>query len=69
MTAIVDALVAKGFSHIPEPAAFGVPAEPKIISRETYFGMFGPTVGDRLRLGDTELWVEVEKDLVSYTFS
>lgn len=28
--------------------------------------MFGPTTGDRVRLGDTNLWVEVEKDYTSY---
>jgi urease subunit alpha len=28
--------------------------------------MFGPTVGDRVRLADTELWLEVEKDLTIY---
>src|SRR5262252_1588148 len=28
--------------------------------------MFGPTVGDRVRLADTELWIEVEKDLTVY---
>jgi urease subunit alpha len=28
--------------------------------------MFGPTVGDRVRLADTELWVEVEKDFTIY---
>jgi urease alpha subunit len=27
--------------------------------------MFGPTTGDRVRLGDTELWIEVERDEVS----
>ena len=33
------------------------------ISRQAYAEMFGPTVGDRVRLADTELWIEVEKDL------
>lgn len=28
--------------------------------------MFGPTVGDRVRLGDTSLWVEVERDETAY---
>jgi urease subunit alpha len=28
--------------------------------------MFGPTVGDRVRLADTELWIQVEKDLTIY---
>ncbi|MFO7595571.1 MAG: urease subunit alpha [Desulfocurvibacter africanus] len=32
------------------------------ISRQAYADMFGPTTGDRVRLGDTELWIEVESD-------
>ncbi|SMF12735.1 urease. Metallo peptidase. MEROPS family M38 [Alteromonadaceae bacterium Bs31] len=32
------------------------------IDRKAYADMFGPTVGDRVRLADTELWIEVEKD-------
>jgi len=36
------------------------------ISRRAYADMFGPTVGDRVRLADTELWVEVEKDFTIY---
>ncbi len=36
------------------------------ISRRAYAEMFGPTVGDRLRLADTELWIEVEKDFTTY---
>lgn len=36
------------------------------ISRRAYADMFGPTVGDRVRLADTELWVEVEQDFTVY---
>ena len=36
------------------------------ISRRAYAEMFGPTVGDRVRLADTELWIEVEKDYTIY---
>ena len=32
------------------------------IDREAYAEMYGPTVGDRVRLADTELWIEVEED-------
>lgn len=35
----------------------------KTITRRDYAGMFGPTTGDRVRLGDTSLIVEVEKRL------
>jgi len=36
------------------------------ISRQAYAEMFGPTVGDRLRLADTELFIEIEKDFTTY---
>ena len=36
------------------------------ISRRAYADMFGPTVGDRVRLADTELFIEVEKDFTIY---
>ena len=36
------------------------------IDRRAYADMFGPTVGDRVRLGDTELWIEVEEDKTVY---
>ncbi len=39
---------------------------PATISRAAYADMFGPTTGDKVRLADTELFIEVEKDLTSY---
>ena len=36
------------------------------ISKQAYAEMFGPTVGDRVRLADTELLIEVEKDFTIY---
>ena len=36
------------------------------ISRKSYADMYGPTTGDQVRLADTELFIEVEKDLTSY---
>ncbi|WP_114377530.1 urease subunit alpha [Elioraea thermophila] len=39
---------------------------PRTISRAAYADMFGPTVGDRVRLADTDLIVEVEKDFTVY---
>jgi urease subunit alpha len=36
------------------------------ITRQAYAEMFGPTTGDRVRLADTELWIEVEKDYTVY---
>lgn len=39
---------------------------PAILSRTAYAQMYGPTVGDRVRLADTELFIEVEKDLTTF---
>ncbi|MBP6814872.1 MAG: urease subunit alpha [Burkholderiaceae bacterium] len=36
------------------------------ISRQAYAEMFGPTVGDRVRLADTDLFIEVERDYTIY---
>ena len=36
------------------------------LDRRAYAEMFGPTTGDRVRLADTELWIEVEKDHTIY---
>ena len=36
------------------------------ISRQEYSVLFGPTVGDKIRLGDTDLYIEIEKDLRVY---
>ena len=36
------------------------------ISRAAYADMFGPTTGDKVRLADTELFIEVEKDFTTY---
>jgi len=39
---------------------------PRKISRAAYAQMFGPTTGDKVRLADTELVIEVERDLTTY---
>jgi len=36
------------------------------ISRQAYVEMMGPTTGDRVRLADTELIIEIEKDFTTY---
>ncbi|KAL2154258.1 hypothetical protein VTH82DRAFT_2934 [Thermothelomyces myriococcoides] len=66
-----------GFSHVPDPAAdasllsegtgSAVQAiEGATIDRKTYAAMFGPTTGDLVRLGRTDLWIKVEKDYTVY---
>ncbi|WP_182086889.1 urease subunit alpha [Aureimonas sp. ME7] len=39
---------------------------PATISRASYAAMYGPTTGDRVRLADTDLLIEVERDLTTY---
>jgi urease subunit alpha len=36
------------------------------LDRKAYVSMYGPTLGDRVRLGDTELWISVEEDRTLY---
>jgi len=36
------------------------------VERSLYAAVFGPTTGDRVRLGDTCLWLQVEKDYTVY---
>jgi hypothetical protein len=63
--AIISKLLQRGFLSVPEPGAQEV-LEDTSVGRETYIAAFGPTVGDRVRLGDTELWIEVERDEASH---
>ncbi|KAG8725175.1 Urease [Ceratobasidium sp. 395] len=62
---VITELLQRGFAHTPEPDALTV-VDPKTMTREAYAGMFGPTTGDRVRLGDTGLWIEIEKDYTVY---
>jgi len=39
---------------------------PKTVTRAAYAQMFGPTTGDRVRLADTNLFIEVERDFTTY---
>ena len=56
---------AQGFAH--EPLGRAPEAGPRaVLPRAVYAAMFGPTAGDLVQLGDTDLWLEVERDLTSY---
>ena len=35
------------------------------ISRAQYVATYGPTIGDKVRLGDTNLWATIEQDLLT----
>src|SRR5215471_3092810 len=39
---------------------------PNLMKRDAYAQMFGPTVGDKVRLADTDLVIEVEQDFTVY---
>jgi len=64
---IMKNLIDGGFAHVDAPV---VPQEQCMIAtmeRDAYAAMFGPTAGDLVRLGDTELWIKIERDYIGYT--
>ncbi|KAK7751166.1 Urease [Diatrype stigma] len=68
---IVAKLQQAGFAHAPEEpvgglADTGLVAAAYTLDRAAYAAMFGPTTGDLVRLGATDLWVKVERDLTAY---
>ncbi|ONK77711.1 uncharacterized protein A4U43_C02F9730, partial [Asparagus officinalis] len=68
---VMEDVDAKGFGHEEQlDAREGVvgvdPSFTTKVSREAYANMYGPTTGDKIRLGDTELYVEIEKDFAVY---
>ena len=54
-----------GFLHTPSPRLEMV-IDPASIGRQLYCEMFGPTTGDLIRLGLTDLWIKIEKDFTIY---
>lgn len=63
---IVQKLQEGGFAHAPEPAGDNAHINPFTMTGEAYSGMYGPTVGDAVRLGATDLWIKLEKDYTIY---
>ncbi|KAI1331045.1 hypothetical protein F5Y16DRAFT_396013 [Xylariaceae sp. FL0255] len=67
---IVAHLQQAGFAHEPAPTAgLGSVSDDVAaytLDRAAYRTMFGPTTGDLVRLGATDLWIKVEKDLTVY---
>lgn len=65
-----DEILAKlqegGFAHTPDPIGDAEHIDIFQMERSAYATMFGPTTGDTVRLGFTDLWIKVEKDLTSY---
>src|SRR5690606_14785371 len=63
---ILDRVKAAGYAHVEEEPRADEVIEPWSLSRAFYATTFGPTTGDRVRLGITNLWVKVEKDFTTY---
>lgn len=63
---IVENLQKAGFSHDPSPHGDLGKIDLASLTRADYVGMFGPTTGDLVRLGNTDLWIKVETDLTQY---
>lgn len=63
---IIEKLQKAGFSHAPEPGGDMGKIDAMSMARADYVGMFGPTTGDLVRLGMTDLWIKVEKDMTRY---
>jgi urease len=63
---LVEKLQKGGFHHTPEPAGDSAHLDVFTLEREAYISMFGPTTGDVVRLGATNLWIKVEKDFTQY---
>lgn len=64
--AFIKKLTDGGFLHVPDPAGDSRHIEPATVDRQAYYNTFGPTTGDLVRLGATDLWIKVEKDLTHY---
>jgi urease len=63
---ILSRLQNGGFLHAPDPSNDAAHINIFEMDRAAYATMFGPTVGDTVRLGFTDLWIRVEKDLTTY---
>jgi urease len=63
---ILQRLSTAGVMHVEEPLGDAAHIDIFAMDRAAYATMFGPTTGDKVRLGFTDLWIKVEKDLTSY---
>ncbi|KAJ1882769.1 Urease [Coemansia sp. RSA 1722] len=64
---VVDEMQRRGALHVEQAMELNqrVP-RPRTVDRATYAMTYGPTIGDRVRLGDTCLWAEIEWDATVY---
>ncbi|GAA5817400.1 Urease [Mucor flavus] len=65
LPSIIENLVSLGFMH-DSNAPLLPNAPPYTFERDYYIDHFGPTTGDLVRLGDTNLWARIEKDYTIY---
>jgi len=63
---LISKLQEAGFAHTPEPAGDLAHIDAFSMERSAYAVMFGPTTGDLVRLGSTDLWIKVENDFTIY---
>ena len=63
---IVQQLQQAGYRHSPETVTENGKIEPCSVDRVKYALSYGPTTGDLVRLGSTDLWVRIEKDYAVY---
>lgn len=63
---IVQHLQEAGYRHTTEDSEEKGDIKPCSMDRLTYATTYGPTVGDCIRLGSTDLWVKIEKDYTTY---
>ncbi|KAI6353514.1 Urease [Pyricularia grisea] len=62
----IQSCQSQGFAHVPAPIWDDEDVKGFTLERNAYVTMFGPTTGDRVRLGMTDLWIEVERDMTVY---
>ena len=63
---ILDEIKSREFCHTVSQISQSEVIPAFKMDRQAYADMFGPTTGDLVRLGDTELWIRVEKDYTIY---
>lgn len=65
--AVLQRIQEEGFRHTPEEVLINIKKiEPYKMDRLSYALIYGPTVGDSVRLGSTDLWVTIEKDYTAH---
>lgn len=62
---LLEKLKERGFSNMTQQKSSAVP-KACTISRQQYAAAYGPTTGDQVRLGDSCLWIQIEKDFTEY---